>query len=269
MAYYGIDSMDPESRGTLSTDPAAAQTDPFAAYTTPPALSPTDALANAMGAAGNVTGAASVGGLQHTGASGTTGYNPDALRQALMAYNVPASAEALKAFIAAHPEFATGVTIGGSKNNKLYGPQGQFLADVIQGTSGASPTWAWDASTGGSGAAGFGISGIEPGQFTQKYGKEYTLPSLQDLQGMPGYQAGLDAFTRSGLSNLSARGVLGNARAQEALGKSISDYGTQQYGNLAGLTRGAFATNRDVFRQDRQDIFGNLYDLANLGRPGQ
>lgn len=100
------------------------------------------------------------------------GYDANQLRQALLSHTAPASAASLQAFIAAHPEFATGVTIGGSKANKLYGPGGQFLADVINGTSGPNPSWAWDTSVGSD--AGGGQSYTGPGG-----GVGYANPSSQ------------------------------------------------------------------------------------------
>jgi hypothetical protein len=82
------------------------------------------------------------------------GYNADQLRNALMGSGAPANADSLAQFIAGHPEFASGVTIQGSKKNKLYDPSGNFLADVIRATSGPNPSWDWDTATGDSGGGG-------------------------------------------------------------------------------------------------------------------
>jgi hypothetical protein len=71
-----------------------------------------------------------------------------------MAYGAPANADSLAQFISAHPEFATGVTIQGTKKNKLYDPSGNFLADVIRATSGPNPSWDWDTATGSPAATG-------------------------------------------------------------------------------------------------------------------
>lgn len=89
------------------------------------------------------------------------GYNKAALKAALLAQGGRASAAALAAFIAAHPEFAKGVTIGGSKKNKLYGPNGEYLGDMIRGTDSNNPTWDWDEGTGGDAGDGGG-GGADP-----------------------------------------------------------------------------------------------------------
>jgi len=122
------------------------------------------------------------------GGGATPGYDPNRLRDALMASGVPANAAELKKFIDAHPEFATGVTIGGSKGNKLYGPGGVFLADVIRGTSTSNPAWDWDTSTGTSGGAaggGAGAGGIDESYLTEYPGDPFTAPPGSELPADP------------------------------------------------------------------------------------
>lgn len=78
-------------------------------------------------------------------------FNVNQLRDAWLSSGGRTPAD-LAAFIKTHPEFAAGVTISGSKSNKLYGPNGEFLADAIFATSDPSQARAaWDTGTGGGG----------------------------------------------------------------------------------------------------------------------
>jgi hypothetical protein len=118
-------------------------------------------------------------------AAGPPGYDPVKLQAALKANNVPPSAQALKDFIAAHPEFATGVTIGGSKGNKLYAPGGAFLADVIGRTSStdpnAPPYWDWDTTIGGGGGAGGTPTEIDDSYLAGYPGQPFAPPAGSDI----------------------------------------------------------------------------------------
>ena len=100
--------------------------------------------------------------------------------------------------------FAEGVTIGGSKKNKLYlGNEsgGTFLGDVIRGTDSDNPTYDWDTSTGGGStqtaastsetaaqraarlaALGFGSDSFQP----RAAGPMPDQPTLGDMMGPQG-----------------------------------------------------------------------------------
>lgn len=166
----------------------------------------------------------------------------------------------LQKFVSENPQY--GVTLGGSKGDKVYGPGGEFWADAItssgiNGGTGAS----WNESTdGGSAADGFGA-------YTAPFTERYSLPSLSDLQHMPGYQAGLDAYTKGVQTSAASKGTLLTGGTLQRLGQAGTDYANQAYSNLANLQRGAFGTNYDIFRNNQNDPFNKYTTLANLGRP--
>ena len=99
--------------------------------------------------------------------------------------------------------FAEGVTIKGSKNNKLY-LGSTYLADVIRGTDSSNPTYDWDTSTesggGGGGsqststtetaaqrAARMASFGLGPGGLqNQPPGEMPAQPTLGDMTGPQG-----------------------------------------------------------------------------------
>lgn len=219
------------------------------------------------------------------GSSGPTpagAFNKDALRAALLAYGAPASADELKKFIAAHPEFATGVTVGGSKGNKLYGPGGQFLADVIRGTSGTSPAWDWDESIGTSG----GGTAVDPsylapytGTFAdtwrQLYGSDFDPSSgpafaapggmpeidVNALANDPGFKFRRDQAMGALQNTAAARGVLNSGGTLYDLLGLGDQMASQEFGDAwnrnfskwnADWTHalGAFGANKGVADDD-------------------
>jgi hypothetical protein len=214
-------------------------------YTPPPAPDPV-AAAPPPAAAPPVD--PNAGGAGNPGA--TPGYDVNALRAALMAYNVPASAAALKSFIAAHPEFATGVTVGGSKGNKLYGPGGEYLADVIRGTSGSSPAWDWDSSVGGT-DTGSTDPAIDPTYLAPWEGTAPTFeapqpfsydefggfdpfvaPTGESILNDPSYQFRLHEGRDALENSAAARGVLNSGGTLSDLLKYGQQFASQEYGNI-------------------------------------
>lgn len=172
-----------------------------------------------------------------------------------MAHGERASAESLAAFIAAHPEFATGVTIGGSKKNKLYGPKGEFLADVIQGTSGANPTWAWDDSTADGGGNALDPSylapwdqqfnpGVQmPGEFNyQDFGGwgDFKAPTAESMLQDPSYQFRRDEMTGAMQNRASAGGLLGSSGTIKDMLDQVGKYASLEYGNIWNRDFGAW-----------------------------
>lgn len=187
----------------------------------------------------------------------TPGYDPNKLKAALMASGVPANAAELAKFIAAHPEFATGVTIGGSKKNKLYGPGGVFLADVIRGTDSGSPAWDWDASTGGGGGAagagaGTGINGDYLGDYpggsfeesgNADLGDPFTYEDFQQpgnfqrpdeaaMLADPSYQFRKDQAMGALANSASGRGLTNSGGTIYDLLGTASNFASTEYGNI-------------------------------------
>jgi hypothetical protein len=223
--------------------------------------------------------AAAAPGTPGTGAPGTggaTGYDPNALRQALLASGAPANAAELKKFIDAHPEFATGVTIGGSKNNKLYGPGGVFLADVIRGTNSASPAWDWDAGTG---ASSFGATAgdgqtVDPSYLAGYPGGPFEAPADAALPPPFEYQEfapptdakapdpfTYDAFTQpEGFSAPDAQTILNDPsyqfRRDQALGALQNSASGRGLTNSGGTIYDLLGTASQFASQE----YGNIWD---------
>lgn len=193
-------------------------------------------------------------GTGTTGTGTTTGaYNLNALRQALQSHSAPATADELAKFIAAHPEFATGVTIGGSKKNKLYGPNGEFLADVIRGTDSSSPAWDWDTSTetGAGGGTAVDPSYLQPfdtsfgDYWRQMYGTDYvpgadTFKAPDDFKGVdvatmladPGYQFRKNEAAGMLQNAAAAKGVLNDSGTLYGLMRQADSMAGQEYQNV-------------------------------------
>lgn len=236
-------------------------------------------------------GGGSQGGGDGGGGAATTGYDPNKLREAWIASGGRTAAD-LKAFIAAHPEFATGVTIGGSKFNKLYGPGGEYLADVIQGTSGPNPQAAWDTSTGSStnstaGADWFAANAPGAAPFTETYTtperpaaiaspyvaptwaggdfaapqkpasleQEFRPPTMAEVEASPGYQTRFAAGQQALERSAAARGSILSGGTQKATARYGQDYAANEYGNeFARRLQG-----RQQTAGEYQTDFGNAY----------
>ncbi len=168
----------------------------------------------------------------------------------------------LKQFVTANPQY--GVTIGGSKGDKVYGPGGEYWADAIVSAGingGTGPGWSEETGGGGGGGAdGYG-------DWTKPYGGQYTLPTLDELQHMPGYQAGLKAYTNGIQTSAASKGTLLTGGTLQRLGQAGTDYANQAYGQLASLQGGAFDRNYNIFRNNQTDPFNKYYSLAQLAKP--
>jgi hypothetical protein len=159
---------------------------------------------------------------QGSGGGGGTGYNLEQLKAAWLgaAGKYAPTRAGLAQFIADNSGtggFAEGVTIGGSKKNKLYlGNEsgGTFLGDVIRGTDSDNPTYDWDTNTGSGGggnqsattastaetpaqrAARLATFGLGPeGLQNQRPGEMPTQPTLGDMMGQQGPIANPGTYT--------------------------------------------------------------------------
>jgi hypothetical protein len=191
------------------------------------------------------------------------GLGRDAFGQAWLASG-GRTVDDLKRFVAAHPEY--GVKLGGTKGDKVYGPDGTFWADAVMSAGTGGTGALWDTSTGG-GSSGGGMLGAM-GPWMQPYDKTYTLPTADELAKMPGYQAGMDAFNRASQNSAAAHGMLLNGRTNQAMNAAAGDYAMQNYGMLASLGKSAFDTNYGIFRNNQNDPFDKAYRTAQLGKPG-
>lgn len=186
---------------------------------------------------------------------------------AWLASPYPGTVDGLKQFYASNPAYAAaGITLGGSKGDKVYGPGGSYWGDAVisAGTGGAGKS-GLSGDTGGGGAGG-GMMGAM-GPWMQPYDKQYALPTAAALQSMPGFQVGMDAFNRASQNSAAARGTLLNGRTNEAMNQAAGNYALQNYGMLASMGKGAFDTNYQIFRNNQNDPFDKAYRTAGLGKP--
>lgn len=150
----------------------------------------------------------------------------------------------------------------------LQNPQGiDYYTKQTLDNGGLTDTNYWTnkstlAQYGGAVGAG-GQGGF--GSLTAPYAGSYNLPSLGDLQNMPGYQASLDAASKAVNTNAAARGLLNTGGTAKALQDAAIGTASQQYYNLANLGQNAFNTNYGIFRNNANDPWAKYLDLAKLG----
>lgn len=184
--------------------------------------------------------------------------NSEAARDAWLASGGKTNAD-FKAFVAAHPEF--GWKVGGSTGDKAYGPNGEFWADAVIAGHEGGRGGSWQTGTGG----GSGGGGADFGSFAQGFGKEFHAPTIEEMRNMPGYQfalnQGIDALDK----RAAARGThLGGGQKKDVMEFAIglADQSAQtKYQNSLG----EYMNSYNIFRNDKNDIFGRYDKLADRG----
>jgi len=173
----------------------------------------------------------------------------------------PGTVDGLKQFLASNPAYAaSGITLGGSKGDKVYGPGGAFWGDAViaagEGGRGKS------ALTGDAGGAG---GGMAFGSMLTPYGEKYNLPTQAELEAMPGYQAAQAAAMEATQRGAASKGTLLTGGTQRALQQNAGTVASQMYGQLAGLGLGAQSFNRDTFYHNQDAPFSKLLGASQLG----
>lgn len=182
--------------------------------------------------------------------------------QAWLSSPYPGTVEGLKQFVAANPQY--GVTLGGSKGDKVYGPGGAYWGDAVIGAgAGGLGKSALSGDTGGGASAGGPMGSF--GAFLTPFDKQYNLPTLEELKAMPGYQASIDASNEATQRSAAAKGTLLTGGTQRALQQNAGNVAQQAYGQLAGLGMNAFGINRDTFYHNQDAPFSKLMSGAQLG----
>lgn len=171
----------------------------------------------------------------------------------------PGTVAGLQAFMAAHPEYAAaGITLGGSKGDKVYGPGGAYWGDAVIG-----------AGAGGqgksrlSGETGGGQNGSTLGSLGYSFGSSmtpYTSPTAEQAINSPGLQFALKDTWRRNENGAAAKGTLLNGRFQEALDSSNIGNALQGFDQLDARMYRNHVRNQDA-------PFDKNYRLAELGRP--
>lgn len=221
-----------------------------------------------------------------------TGGGRDAFGQAWVASGGRTVTD-LQNFVKAHPEY--GVTLGGSKGDKVYGPDGNYWADAVISSGingGMGATWNTDTSGGTSGGSA-GPGGF--GSFAQPFGQSFNPPAtstpwkpptLQDIQNDPSY-AGFQFTRDQGLKAIdtgaAANGTLLSGGNQKARANYATDLGNTYAQNAFQNSFQGWAANRDlsqqnyqnaltdyttaynVFRTDNNDIWGRYNDVSGRG----
>ncbi len=226
-------------------------------------------------------------GVSGTGTPGTPGTPPaaptpaptggggvtmDDFNRAWMASPFPGTVDGLKQFYASDPKWAAaGVTLGGSKGDKVYGPGGSYWGDYVisAGTGGAGKSTGSGPSSGGGGAAGgggnpYGFGGY--GSFVTPM-SEFTPPTEQDALNSPGLQFALSEANRMGQNSAAAKGTLLNGRFQQALAGSNIQNALQGYGDVYNRAANTFGMNYDVQKRNQDSPFDKNVTLAKLGAP--
>jgi hypothetical protein len=153
------------------------------------------------------------------------------------------------------------VTLGGSKGDKVYGPNGEFWNDAVisAGLGGKGASW------GPKGGGGGGVNMGEFGSLAQGWDKEFKAPTIEEMRAMPGYQfalnEGIDALDKTA----AARGTgLSGGQKKDVLNYAIGladQTGQQKYQNALGEYKTAY----DVFRNNGNDLFDRYDRLAARG----
>jgi uncharacterized protein YbcI len=219
----------------------------------------------AMGPDGTTVGQASPGtGTSGSGSSGsgssgsgtTGGGGMNAFRDLWLASGGRTVTD-LQNFVKAHPEF--GVTLGGTKGDKVYGPGGVFWADAVlsAGVNGGQGA-AWQTGTGSSGSGSSGAAAgtptpVDPSFLGEYPGGPFTGVPGTDQEKLPDYvpfkgitAADVTADPSYAFRRDDALGALENT----ASGRGLLHSGGTLY-DLLG-TASQFASTE----------FGNVYDRA-------
>lgn len=164
---------------------------------------------------------------------------------------------------------------------KIKLPTGQII-DVIQGAGSGVNKKQWLTGDGGAGGAGayggdFG-SAVTPWTKAFQPSAPFTMPTLQDLQNSPGYQARLDAGLKGVQTSAAAKGTLLTGGTLKGLNQFGQDFASNEYGNLFNQAQqvnttaynrglGEYGLERENFQMNQDRPFNKYKTLADLGKP--
>jgi hypothetical protein len=244
-------------------------------------------------ASGPLTSSEGSGGLAGMGGTGTSQIDPSNQVQATVdqAASVPApssggvsmadfsraweaspfpgTVEGLKQFLASNPAYAqAGITLGGSKGDKVYGPGGVFWGDAVQsaGLGGLGKNRLSGDAGGGSGG-GLASLGLGFGSSMAPWTEQFQAPTAEQAMNSPGVQFGLDEAMRRMQNGAAAKGTLLNGRVQQAIGASNVGNAMQAYGDIYNRAQGEYGIRRENFWQNQDRPFSKNLSLAQLGKP--
>jgi hypothetical protein len=191
------------------------------------------------------------------------GVSMDDFNRAWQASSYPGTVEGLKQFYASDPKWAAaGVTLGGSKGDKVYGPGGSYWGDYV--IAAGSPGGGTGKSIGSGPSAGGGqFGGGNLSSLGYNFGDamtKFTPPTAEEALNYPGMQFALSEANRMGQNSAAAKGTLLNGRFQQALNASNIQNAEQGYNNVYNQAYQTFTRNQDA-------PFDKNLSLAKLGAP--
>lgn len=156
------------------------------------------------------------------------------------------------------------VTLGGSKGDKVYGPNGEYWQDAVIGAGAGGQGANWGPKGGGGGAGGQIPLG-DFGSLAQGWQGSFTAPTVDQIRQMPGYQFALNEGVKALDTSAAAKGTVLSGGQQ----KDILQYATglldqtaqQKYQNALGEYMNAY----NIFRNNQNDVFNRFDTLAGRG----
>jgi hypothetical protein len=244
-------------------------------------------------ASGPLTSSEGTGGLAGMGGTGTSQIDPSNQVQATVdqAASVPApsggvsmadfsraweaspfpgTVEGLKQFLASNPAYAqAGITLGGSKGDKVYGPGGVFWGDAVQsaGLGGLGKNRLTGDTGGGTGGGGLASLGLGFGSSMAPWTEQFNAPTAEQAMQTPGFQFAMGEANRQMQNSAAAKGTLLNGRVQQAIGAANVGAGLGAYGDIYNRAQSEYGLRRDNFWQNQDRPFNKNLSLAQLGKP--
>jgi len=158
------------------------------------------------------------------------------------------------------------VTLGGSKGDKVYGPNGEFWNDAViaAGLGGQGGSWGARGG-GGGGAAGGDVNLGGFGSLAKGWEQTFKAPSIDEIRAMPGYQFAL----QEGIKGLDAMAAARGTGMSGGFKKDVMQYATgladqtaqTKYQNALGEYMNAY----NIFRNNQNDVFNRFDTLAGRG----
>lgn len=121
----------------------------------------------------------------------------------------------------------------------------------------------------GTGSLGYGLgTGANYGPWTAPWTGQWQAPTAEQALQSPGVQFALNNSLRVMENNAAAQGVLGNARAQEAISQNLGQQLLGNYNQIYGQALTSYQQNQaDFFANQDRPFTKNLQVAQNIGLP--
>jgi hypothetical protein len=212
------------------------------------------------------------GGQYQSGSGGGGVFDETALSQAWLSSG-GRTPQDLARFLQQNPQLAQGITITGSKGDKLRLPDGRTVDAVLaSGLGGRGAQWNVEGPGGGGGAAGgsyaFGERAPNPTPFNFA---EFAGPNGLNFMNDPGYQARLKLGTDAIERGAAAKGTLLTGGTLKDLNQYAQDYASNEFGNVYNRALDAYRTNYQTRFEPWKEGYNQAYQswAGNLGAANQ